>query len=93
VLFLFGVRRNQSHPEELWGRAGFGDNSGNVESQVQQSGLKNLGVVMHTCNLSTWEAEAGGSRGPGQPGLYNEFKASLHHETVAKKGEGRAQRL
>jgi hypothetical protein len=27
-----------------------------------------LGVMAHTCNLSTWEAEAGGTQVQGQPG-------------------------
>jgi hypothetical protein len=31
-----------------------------------------LGMMIHACNLSTWEAEAGGSIVQGQPGLYSE---------------------
>jgi hypothetical protein len=31
-----------------------------------------LGMVVHTCNLSIQEAEAGGSWVQGQPGLHNE---------------------
>jgi hypothetical protein len=31
-----------------------------------------LGMVVHTCNPTTQEAEAGGSRVPGQPELYSE---------------------
>jgi hypothetical protein len=31
-----------------------------------------LGVVVHSCNLSTQEAEAGGSLVQGQPGLHSE---------------------
>jgi hypothetical protein len=30
------------------------------------------GTVAHTCDSSTWEAEAGGSQGSGQPGLHSE---------------------
>jgi hypothetical protein len=33
--------------------------------------LLKLDVVVHTCNLSTEEAEAGGLQVQGQPGLYN----------------------
>jgi hypothetical protein len=29
-----------------------------------------LGVMVHTCNLSTWEAEADGLQIQVQPGLY-----------------------
>jgi hypothetical protein len=31
-----------------------------------------LGVVAHTCNLSTWEAEAGRSPVGGQPGVHSQ---------------------
>jgi hypothetical protein len=34
-------------------------------------------VVVHAFNPSTWEAEAGGYRVPGQPGL--------HRETLSRK--------
>jgi hypothetical protein len=30
------------------------------------------GVVIHTCNFSTWNAGAGGSRVLGQSGLHSE---------------------
>jgi hypothetical protein len=30
-------------------------------------------MVAYTCNPSTWETEAGGSQGLGQPGLPNEM--------------------
>jgi hypothetical protein len=30
-----------------------------------------LGVLVHSCNASTWEAEAGGLWVPGQPRLHN----------------------
>jgi hypothetical protein len=31
------------------------------------------GMVMHTCNPSIWEAEAGGSPVQGKPGLQNDI--------------------
>jgi hypothetical protein len=38
------------------------------------------GVVTHACNSSTWEAEAGGSRAQGQPGLHSKtlYPKKLH---------------
>jgi hypothetical protein len=36
---------------------------------------RKVGLVAHTCHPSTWEAEAGGSRVPGQPGLPREALA------------------
>lgn len=33
---------------------------------------------MHTCNLRTWEGEAGELGAQGQPELYNKFKCRLH---------------
>jgi hypothetical protein len=30
-----------------------------------------MGMVVHTCNPSTWEAEAGGLRVQSQPGLHS----------------------
>jgi hypothetical protein len=36
-----------------------------------------LSEVVHTCNPSTWEAEAGGFRAPGQP--------ALHSKTLSQK--------
>lgn len=36
------------------------------------------GMVVHDCNPSTWDAEAGGlPRVLGYPGLYNKFQADL----------------
>jgi hypothetical protein len=43
-----------------------------------------LGVVVHSCNPSTWEAKAGGLRVPGQPGLQND---SLSLKKKKKSGE------
>jgi hypothetical protein len=40
-----------------------------------QKGRKGPGVVVHTCNPSSWEAEARGLRVQGQPGWHSEFKA------------------
>jgi hypothetical protein len=34
-------------------------------------------MVAYTCNPSTWEARAGGSKVQSQPGLHSKFKASL----------------
>jgi hypothetical protein len=34
--------------------------------------MTNLGMVAHTCNLSTWESEAEGSRVPDQHGVHGE---------------------
>jgi hypothetical protein len=34
-------------------------------------------MVMHTCNLSIWEAEAGGWQVPHQPGLHS--RREVHH--------------
>jgi hypothetical protein len=42
--------------------------------------LKNeteLGVVVHACNPSTWEAETGESKAWDQPGLQSKFVANL----------------
>jgi hypothetical protein len=39
--------------------------------------LQVLGTVEYPCNSSTGETETGQSQVYGQPGLYNEFKASL----------------
>jgi hypothetical protein len=36
-------------------------------------------MVLHNCNPSTWEAEAGGLWVWGQPGLYSKFQASLEY--------------
>jgi hypothetical protein len=35
------------------------------------------GMVVHTCNPSTLEAEAGGLQVQGQPGLYTKFQAKF----------------
>jgi hypothetical protein len=37
-----------------------------------------LGQVMHTCNPRALEAEAGGSRVPGQPGLHTLKKNKIN---------------
>jgi hypothetical protein len=45
-------------------------------------------VVAHAFNPSTWEAEAGGFRVRGQPGLQSEFQDSqgyIHRETLSRK--------
>lgn len=34
-------------------------------------------VTVHVCDLSSWEAKAGGSGIPGCPQLYSKFEASL----------------
>jgi hypothetical protein len=36
-----------------------------------------LGMVVHTCNASTWEGEAGELCIQGQPGLHSKFQTSL----------------
>jgi hypothetical protein len=36
-----------------------------------------LGVVVPTCNPSTWEAEAGRCQVGSQPGLHSELQASM----------------
>jgi hypothetical protein len=46
------------------------------KKRKEKENVMELSVVMHTCNSSTQEAEAGGLRVPGQPGL--------HSETLAK---------
>lgn len=41
---------------------------------------------MRACNLSTWEAEAGGSGVRGHPWPHSDFEASLGHiETLSQK--------
>jgi hypothetical protein len=40
-----------------------------------------LGMVVYACNLSTWEAEAGGFPVQGQPGLHSEFQDNLSYIT------------
>jgi hypothetical protein len=42
----------------------------------QKGGSENLGVLVYLCNASTWEAEVGGSRVQGQPGLRSKKKKS-----------------
>jgi hypothetical protein len=42
------------------------------------------GMVVHSCNLSTQEAEAGGSQVQSQPGI--------HRETVKKEGKTEGER-
>jgi hypothetical protein len=40
-----------------------------------------LGVVVHSCNPSTWEAEAGGWGIQGQPGLHSETLLERERQT------------
>jgi hypothetical protein len=35
------------------------------------------GIVVHTCNPCTWEAEAGRSQVPGQPGLWSKTVSKI----------------
>lgn len=49
-------------------------------------------MVRHTCNSSSWEAEAGGPAVLCQPGLHREFQVSINYTSIAsgekgKKGE------
>jgi hypothetical protein len=39
------------------------------------NGFMQLGMVVQACSLSTQEAEAGGWKVPGQPGLYSEIRS------------------
>jgi hypothetical protein len=48
-----------------------------------------LGVVAHTFNPSTWEAEAGGFLSSGQPGLQSEFQ---DRETLSQKTKKQKQK-
>jgi hypothetical protein len=53
----------------------------------QKNVLAEPRVLVHTCNPSTWEAEAGKSGVPGQPGLQNntlsqETKTETKEETL-----------
>jgi hypothetical protein len=41
-----------------------------------------LGVLMHTCNPSTQEMEAGGLQVWGQPGLHSETLPQKHNEKL-----------
>jgi hypothetical protein len=43
-----------------------------VTSSSRENDAEKLGMVVHTCNPSAWEEEAGESRVPGQPGLRSE---------------------
>jgi hypothetical protein len=36
-----------------------------------------LSVVVHTCNISTWDVETRGSGVQGQPQVYNKFEDYL----------------
>lgn len=38
-----------------------------------------LGMAVHTCNSSTWEAETGLLRVGSHPGLHSKFKARLNY--------------
>lgn len=49
-------------------------------------------MVRHTCNSSSWEAEAGGPAILRQPGLHREFQVSINYTSIVsgekgKKGE------
>jgi hypothetical protein len=44
-------------------------------------------MVVHTYNPSTWEAEAGGSRVLGQPGLHSDI-----YQERKKERKGRRER-
>jgi hypothetical protein len=50
-------------------------------------------MVVHACNLSTQEAEEGGSKVPGQPGLHSEIlsskkKFNSRPKTIREAGHG-----
>jgi hypothetical protein len=44
-------------------------------------------MVIQTCNLSTWQVEAGESRVQGHPWLYSEFKTSMGYMRLFLKSE------
>jgi hypothetical protein len=45
------------------------------------------GMVVHAFNPSTWEAEAGGSRVPGQPELYSKTLSQKKKKKKKRKGK------
>jgi hypothetical protein len=45
-------------------------------SLLPQKYFLEAGMVEHSCNLRTWEAEAGGSQIQGQPELHSRFQAT-----------------
>jgi hypothetical protein len=45
----------------------------NESNMISLKRSNKLSVVLHTCNSSTWEVEAGGLTVQGQPGLHNEI--------------------
>ena len=49
-----------------------------------------LGMVAHTCNPSTWEAETGGSQVHGQPQLLSDALRNLVRPCFKIKTENRA---
>jgi hypothetical protein len=46
-------------------REALSSNPSTIKKKIK---CKELEIVVHTCNPSPWEAEAGGLRVPGQPG-------------------------
>lgn len=44
-----------------------------------------LGVVLNTCNPSTWEVEAGGVGAQGHPQLHIQFQHGIHETLSIKK--------
>jgi hypothetical protein len=55
----------------------------NVRPCVKNPGLK-PGVMVHTCNRTTQEAESGGSRIFSQPGRQSEVRPCLKTNKVAR---------
>jgi hypothetical protein len=49
--------------------------------------IVHTGVVVHACNPSIWEAQAGGLKVQSQPTLHSEFwsQPGLHCETLSQK--------
>lgn len=46
-------------------------------------------MVRHTCNSSSWEAEAGGPAVLRQPGLHREFQVSINYTSIASGEKGK----
>jgi hypothetical protein len=65
-------------------------------SETYQELLQRPGVVVHTYNPSTWEAETGCSQVQGQFGLHSEFKANLSYKVTpclkTKQGKTKKQK-
>jgi hypothetical protein len=53
-----------------------------VAGAAKKSGKKKPGMVVHTCNLSTREADAGGLRVQGQPGLHRPPSQTKNREQI-----------